>query len=183
MPLTADGVRYILQEGGTILGSSRTNPYKNEGDAEKVVKQMEDFGIDALVAIGGDDTSGRGQATLRRLRGAGRGLPQDHRQRPLGDRHHLRLRHRRLHRHGRHRQAQDHGQEPRADRRGRGDGAARGLDHLGRRPRLRRERHPDPRGRAGPGPDRGHLQRARREGREVGPRRRLARASRSRRTS
>ena len=58
MPLTADGVRYILQEGGTILGSSRTNPYKNEGDAEKVVKQMEDFGIDALVAIGGDDTLG-----------------------------------------------------------------------------------------------------------------------------
>jgi phosphofructokinase-like protein len=58
MPLTADSVRYILQEGGTILGSSRTNPYKNEGDAEKVVKQMEDFGIDALVAIGGDDTLG-----------------------------------------------------------------------------------------------------------------------------
>jgi 6-phosphofructokinase len=58
MPLSADGVRYILQEGGTILGSSRTNPYKNEGDAEKVVKQMEDFGIDALVAIGGDDTLG-----------------------------------------------------------------------------------------------------------------------------
>src|SRR5918995_106836 len=58
MPLGVDDVRYILQEGGTILGSSRTNPYKNKGDAEKVVKQMEDFGIDALVAIGGDDTLG-----------------------------------------------------------------------------------------------------------------------------
>src|ERR671915_213307 len=58
MPLGVDNVRYILQEGGTILGSSRTNPYKNEGDAEKVVRQMEDFGIDALVAIGGDDTLG-----------------------------------------------------------------------------------------------------------------------------
>ncbi len=56
--LTADSVRYILEEGGTILLSSRTNPYKNEGDAEKVVKQMEEFGIDALVAIGGDDTLG-----------------------------------------------------------------------------------------------------------------------------
>ncbi len=56
--LSVDDVRYILQEGGTILGSSRTNPYKNEGDAEKVVKQMEEFGIDALVAIGGDDTLG-----------------------------------------------------------------------------------------------------------------------------
>ena len=58
MQLGVDDVRYILQEGGTILGSSRTNPYKNEGDAEKVVKQMEEFGIDALVAIGGDDTLG-----------------------------------------------------------------------------------------------------------------------------
>src|SRR5918997_856195 len=58
MPLSVDDVRYILQEGGTILGSSRTNPYKNEGDAEKVVRQMEEFGVDALVAIGGDDTLG-----------------------------------------------------------------------------------------------------------------------------
>ncbi|WP_119066952.1 6-phosphofructokinase [Rubrobacter indicoceani] len=58
MPLSVDDVRLILEEGGTILGSSRTNPYKNEGDPEKVVKQMEEFGIDALVAIGGDDTLG-----------------------------------------------------------------------------------------------------------------------------
>ena len=58
MPLSVDDVRYILQEGGTILGSSRTNPYKNEGDAEKVVENMKEYGIDALVAIGGDDTLG-----------------------------------------------------------------------------------------------------------------------------
>lgn len=58
MELGLDDVRYILQEGGTILGSSRTNPYKNEGGAEKVVDQMKEFGIDALVAIGGDDTLG-----------------------------------------------------------------------------------------------------------------------------
>jgi ATP-dependent phosphofructokinase / diphosphate-dependent phosphofructokinase len=57
-PLGVEDVRYILQEGGTVLGSSRTNPYKNEGDAEKVVKNMEAAGIDALVAIGGDDTLG-----------------------------------------------------------------------------------------------------------------------------
>ncbi|ABG05027.1 pyrophosphate-dependent phosphofructokinase [Rubrobacter xylanophilus DSM 9941] len=56
--LTVDGVRYILDEGGTVLLSSRTNPYKKEGDAEKVVKNMQEFGIDALVAIGGDDTLG-----------------------------------------------------------------------------------------------------------------------------
>jgi len=56
--LDVDDVRYILEEGGTILLSSRTNPYKNEGDAEKVVNNMKEFGIDALVAIGGDDTLG-----------------------------------------------------------------------------------------------------------------------------
>ncbi len=57
-PLAVDDVRYILQEGGTILGSSRTNPYKNEGDAEKVVENMKEQGVDALVAVGGDDTLG-----------------------------------------------------------------------------------------------------------------------------
>ena len=56
--LGVDDVRYILEEGGTILGSSRTNPYKNEGDAEKVVENMREFSIDALVAVGGDDTLG-----------------------------------------------------------------------------------------------------------------------------
>jgi 6-phosphofructokinase 1 len=56
--LSVDDVRYILQEGGTKLLSSRTNPYKNEGDAQRVVENLEEFGIDALVAIGGDDTLG-----------------------------------------------------------------------------------------------------------------------------
>ena len=56
--LAVDDVRYILQEGGTVLLSSRTNPYKNAGDAEKVVNNLREFGIDALVAIGGDDTLG-----------------------------------------------------------------------------------------------------------------------------
>ena len=56
--LGVDEVRYILEEGGTTLGSSRTNPYKNEGDAEKVVENMREFSIDALVAVGGDDTLG-----------------------------------------------------------------------------------------------------------------------------
>jgi len=55
-PLSVDDVRYILEEGGTILGSSRTNPYKNEGDAEKVVENMQEYGVDAFVAVGGDDT-------------------------------------------------------------------------------------------------------------------------------
>jgi phosphofructokinase-like protein len=57
-PLEVEDVRYVLEEGGTMLLSSRTNPYKNEGDADKVVNNMKEFGIDALVAIGGDDTLG-----------------------------------------------------------------------------------------------------------------------------
>src|SRR5215217_1522926 len=57
-PLSVVGVCFIKKEGGTMLLSSRTNPYKNEGDAEKVVENLKEFGIDALVAIGGDDTLG-----------------------------------------------------------------------------------------------------------------------------
>jgi 6-phosphofructokinase 1 len=46
----------ILPKGGTIIGTSRTNPFKNEEDVQKVVKNISKFGINALVAIGGDDT-------------------------------------------------------------------------------------------------------------------------------
>src|ERR687894_645210 len=45
MELGLDDVRYILQEGGTILGSSRTNPYKNEGDAKRL---HDDFGAQVI---------------------------------------------------------------------------------------------------------------------------------------
>ena len=48
----------ILPKGGTIIGSSRTNPFKNEEDVKKVLDNIKKFGIDALVAIGGDDTLG-----------------------------------------------------------------------------------------------------------------------------
>ncbi|HEV7679190.1 MAG TPA: ATP-dependent 6-phosphofructokinase [Candidatus Dormibacteraeota bacterium] len=46
----------ILQVGGTILGSSRTNPTKIEGGLEQVQRTMQRAQLDALVAIGGDDT-------------------------------------------------------------------------------------------------------------------------------
>jgi ATP-dependent phosphofructokinase / diphosphate-dependent phosphofructokinase len=46
----------ILQLGGTILGSSRVNPMKREGGREEVLRNLERQGLDALVAIGGDDT-------------------------------------------------------------------------------------------------------------------------------
>ena len=46
----------ILQLGGTMLGSSRVNPLKLEGGVEQVVRNIERLRLDALVAIGGDDT-------------------------------------------------------------------------------------------------------------------------------
>jgi len=51
-------VRGILPRGGTILGSSRTNPFKIDGGVEKIKSNLAEMGIDALVAIGGEDTLG-----------------------------------------------------------------------------------------------------------------------------
>ncbi|HEY0829588.1 MAG TPA: ATP-dependent 6-phosphofructokinase [Candidatus Dormibacteraeota bacterium] len=49
-------VRGILPQGGTILGTSRTNPLKEPNGIDRVIKALRHNGIDALVAIGGDDT-------------------------------------------------------------------------------------------------------------------------------
>jgi len=48
----------ILPRGGTIIGTSRTNPYKLDSGVEKVLGNLHDRGLDALVAIGGEDTLG-----------------------------------------------------------------------------------------------------------------------------
>src|SRR5436190_14932812 len=48
----------ILPRGGTIIGTSRTNPFKLEGGVERVLRNFADRGLDALVAIGGEDTLG-----------------------------------------------------------------------------------------------------------------------------
>ena len=48
----------ILPRGGTIIGTSRTNPFNVEGAVERVVQNFSDRGLDALVAIGGEDTLG-----------------------------------------------------------------------------------------------------------------------------
>jgi ATP-dependent phosphofructokinase / diphosphate-dependent phosphofructokinase len=58
MPLDVERCRGILPRGGTILGSSRTNPYKVEGAVERLKQTVQDLGVDALVAIGGEDTLG-----------------------------------------------------------------------------------------------------------------------------
>ena len=51
-------VRGILPRGGTILGSSRTNPMKEEGGVEKLIANLSSDGVDGLIAIGGEDTLG-----------------------------------------------------------------------------------------------------------------------------
>lgn len=56
--LTLDSVSGILHRGGTILGSSRTNVYKEENGEAIALQNMKDMGLDALVAIGGEDTLG-----------------------------------------------------------------------------------------------------------------------------
>jgi len=48
----------LLPRGGTIIGTSRTNPYKMEGGVENVLHNFNHQGLDALVAIGGEDTLG-----------------------------------------------------------------------------------------------------------------------------
>ncbi len=57
-PLGVDEVRGILPRGGTILGSSRTNPFKIEGGVEKIKENLAANNVDALIAIGGEDTLG-----------------------------------------------------------------------------------------------------------------------------
>src|ERR1700733_1799155 len=56
--LTIESTRGILPRGGTILGSSRTNPYKREDGVQRVRDTLSDFNLDGIIAIGGEDTLG-----------------------------------------------------------------------------------------------------------------------------
>jgi 6-phosphofructokinase 1 len=62
VPLDVHAVRGILPRGGTILGSSRTNPFKENGPGRGGVERIKDnlagLGVDALIVIGGEDTLG-----------------------------------------------------------------------------------------------------------------------------
>jgi len=59
MELSTANTDEILPLGGTIIGTSRTNPFKNEEkDVPKVIDTFKKLGIEALVAVGGDDTLG-----------------------------------------------------------------------------------------------------------------------------
>jgi phosphofructokinase-like protein len=57
-PLGPREISGILPRGGTIIGTSRTNPYKLDGGVEKVLATIQSEQLDALVAIGGEDTLG-----------------------------------------------------------------------------------------------------------------------------
>jgi ATP-dependent phosphofructokinase / diphosphate-dependent phosphofructokinase len=57
-PLGGAEISGLLPRGGTILGTSRTNPYKVDGGVEAVLGTFQREGLDALVAIGGEDTLG-----------------------------------------------------------------------------------------------------------------------------
>jgi 6-phosphofructokinase 1 len=56
MPLNLDTIAGILHRGGSILGTSRTNPFKRKGGPQKIFGNVKELGIDALIVIGGDDT-------------------------------------------------------------------------------------------------------------------------------
>lgn len=67
--LNLDSVSGILPKGGTILGTSRTNPYKNPEDVKKVIANYKKLGLDALIAIGGEDTLGVANKLLKENQG------------------------------------------------------------------------------------------------------------------
>jgi 6-phosphofructokinase 1 len=57
-PLGPREISGLLPRGGTILGTTRTNPFKVDGGVDRVLSNFESAGLDALVAIGGEDTLG-----------------------------------------------------------------------------------------------------------------------------
>ncbi len=67
-PLSVDDVQGLEARGGTVLGTSRTNPFAKEPDAEKVLATLARHGLNALIAIGGDDTLSAARELHRRGR-------------------------------------------------------------------------------------------------------------------
>ena len=57
-PLTDYSVSGILPKGGTILGTSRTNPFRSDESIQRLEENWRKFGLDGIIAVGGDDTLG-----------------------------------------------------------------------------------------------------------------------------
>jgi len=68
--LTIDHVKAIHLSGGSILGTSRTNPTKSEASMKNVVSALEELGVSALVSIGGDDTAFSASQVYQKVAGA-----------------------------------------------------------------------------------------------------------------
>ena len=64
-PLTDFSVIGILPRGGTILGTSRTNPFKKDESLQKLKNNWQKFGLNYLVAVGGEDTLGVAQKLVK----------------------------------------------------------------------------------------------------------------------
>jgi ATP-dependent phosphofructokinase / diphosphate-dependent phosphofructokinase len=64
--LDLEAVKGILPQGGTILRTSRTNPAKKEGGLETCLKNLKQSGVEALIALGGDDTQSVSKALFDR---------------------------------------------------------------------------------------------------------------------
>ncbi len=56
IPLERRDIQGIAKQGGTILGTSRTNPFEGDGGAERIKENMARLGVDSLIAIGGEGT-------------------------------------------------------------------------------------------------------------------------------
>jgi len=67
MTLERRDIQGISKQGGTILGTSRTNPFDGDGGVERIAENMERIGVEALIAIGGEGTL----AAAKRLTDAG----------------------------------------------------------------------------------------------------------------
>jgi 6-phosphofructokinase 1 len=69
-PLTIDGVKGLHLRGGSFLGTSRTNPAKNEADMKNVLDVLRRLNVRALVTIGGDDTAYSASQVHKRAEGS-----------------------------------------------------------------------------------------------------------------
>ena len=58
IPLDLKSLVGMLPKGGSILGTSRTNPFKSEDGAKRILRNVSEHGIEAVIAIGGEDTLG-----------------------------------------------------------------------------------------------------------------------------
>ena len=142
-PLDLEAVSGILPRGGTILRTSRTNPFSEDGGVEAVKRVVR-----AARRADRDRRRGharRRSAAPRRARPAGRRRSEDDRQRPRRDRPDVRLRHRGLDRERGDRPAAHDRRVARPRDRRRGDGAPRRLARGRERHRRRRRRRADPR--------------------------------------